>query len=83
MADVVTAGIPMLLPITVIVGIIAIVVAWKVFKFTLKKIGAVLQGLVALFLIAMALAGQPAGIPVFGGLVGLGLLFGAISNIVS
>lgn len=76
-------GIPLMTPIMIIIAIVAVVIGWKVFKFALKKILAILQGIVALVLIALALAGQPQGMPVFGGLVGLGLLFGAISNIFS
>ena len=71
---------PFLTAAVAAIAIIAVIVAWKVLKFTVRKIFAILQGLVALVLIAFALAGQPAGFPVFGCLVGLGLLFWAISN---
>jgi len=81
--ETVAVGTPFMFPVLIIVAIVAVVVAWKVLKFSIKKITAILQGLIALGLIGLALAGQPQGLPVWSGLVGLGLLFGAISNFFS
>lgn len=75
-------AIPLLTPIVVIVAIVAIVIAWKVFKFTIKKISAVLQGIAALAVIVFALT-VSVEYPVVFVIIGLGLLFGAISNIFS
>ncbi|MDP2974344.1 MAG: hypothetical protein Q8N60_04795 [Candidatus Diapherotrites archaeon] len=65
----------------IIVAVIAAVVAWKVFKFTVKKVSAVVQGLAALALIAYALTANPLNLTVAFGIAGIGILFGAISNI--
>jgi len=70
-------------PIVAIVAIIAVIVAWKVFKFTLKKISAVIQGLAALALIGYVLIADPLNLTITFGLAGIGILFGAISNIFS
>ncbi len=72
--------------IAVIVAIIAIVVAWKVFKFAFKKVSAVIQGLAALALLGYVLSAYFNIVAEFNltiafGLAGIGILFGAISNI--
>ncbi len=84
MADVATivgGAFPSGTVIVVVIAIIAIVVAWKVFKFTVKKVSAVVQGLAALALVGYALTANPLNLTVAFGIAGIGILFGAISNI--
>ena len=69
-----------MVPIAGIVLVIVAIIAWKVFKFAVKKISAVIQGIIAIALIAFALAGSPAELKIGFGLAGVGILFGAISN---
>jgi len=69
--------------VAIIVAIIALVVSWKVFKFTLKKLSAVVQGLAALVLIGYVLTADPLNLSFALAIAGVGILFGAISNIFS
>ena len=73
----------MAIPIGIIIAIVLVIVAWKIFKFTLKKISAVIQGLAALALIGYVLIANPIDLTIAFGLAGLGILFGAISNVFS
>jgi hypothetical protein len=67
--------------VAAIVAVIAVIVAWKVFKFTVKKLSAVIEGLAALALVGYALTANPLNLSVAFGIAGVGILFGAISNI--
>jgi len=84
MADPVTVvggTFPFMTVILGIIAIIAIVVAWKVFKFTVKKISAVIEGLAGIGVIGLSLSGAMTEFSLVFIIIGLGLLFGAISNI--
>jgi hypothetical protein len=79
-----TAISPMLVPIAIVAVIIIVIIAWKVLKFAIKKISAVIQGIAGLALIGMLfyMTGQiEATIAIGFGIAGIGLIFGAISNI--
>jgi len=78
--------------IAIIVAVVAMLVAWKVLKWSLKKGSAVIQGLAALVLLYIVAASMFSGIPLVSnpegivlgfGLAGIGILFGAISNFLS
>ncbi len=72
------------IPAGAIGAIVIIFIAWKIFKFAIQKIFAVLQGLTALALLGYAFVASGAGQfdPRIGlGIAGIAILFGAISSI--
>jgi len=68
------------IPVAIIIAVIVIFVAWKFFKFAIKKVAAILQGLIALGLLAYVLT-QQIDLRIAFGLAALALLIGAISNL--
>jgi hypothetical protein len=70
-------------PVAAIVAIVVVFVAWKFFKFAVKKITAILQGLIALALLGYVMSQQVIDLRIAFGLAAVAILLGAIANVLS